>query len=936
MKRLRTILLVTIAYWVSARLGLLLAIPPGYATAVWPPSGVGLGAVLICGYWVLPGIWLGSFLANVQTALDGHAFLPSLLLPTGISLGAAAQAAVSTYLVRRFVDHCCALVEDRDIFKFFLLGGPVGCCINASISVTLLLLLGKTSLTGYALNWLTWWAGDTIGVMIFTPLMLVLFGKPGAIWKMRRRTVALPLCLTFALVTAVFFNVREDGQQRRQQEFHRLADLAIHNIEDEFQRYQIALDSLRGMFDSSQSITQEAFHIFAKQLTSHVNGLQAVEWALHVPNSQRGLFESEQKNAADRVFSIRERNAAGQLQTAADRDEYVVVTYIEPMDANRPALGYDLASEPKRRMALERARDTNQLSATAPIELVQETRHQSGALLFLPVYDPQAPSATVEQRQLALKGYVLGVLRVGDVMDTALSFLGGERKKLRLRLSDEDADVAVQAFFADLGFSTQSELLAQQTLNWGGRDWLLEISGRYEDFGQTLATWYVLLGGMLFCGMLSGFLLILTGRTLQVEAIVLERTQALTDRNTQLGQEIADRQRTEAALRVSEEQFRLIIRKSPIPFAINNMKGVIEMLNDRFIEAFGYTLEDIPSLDAWWKLAYPDEAYRRQVSTDWLDAVASTKGEGMDIQSDGIRIICKDGSQRIADIRGVFIGERLLVMLNDITMRRVIEDELKNVNESLEQRIREEIAKSHEKDHLIIQQSRFAAMGEMIGNIAHQWRQPLNALGLTLANLQDAYEYNELTGEYLLGQVKVGNQLIQKMSTTIDDFRHFFRPSKERQIFSAKQAIEEAMALVSASFNNNNISLELEIVDDALIQGFPNEFSQVLLNLFANAKDAILARRISKGNVRIKIAMDGSWVTVTMADNGGGIPDTVLGKIFEPYFSTKEMGTGIGLYMSKVIIEESMKGHLDVRNYENGAEFSIRCPLGHAVKATGK
>ncbi len=119
MKRLRTILLVTIAYWVSARLGLLLAIPPGYATAVWPPSGVGLGAVLICGYWVLPGIWLGSFLANVQTALDGHAFLPSLLLPTGISLGAAAQAAVSTYLVRRFVDHCCALVEDRDIFKFF-------------------------------------------------------------------------------------------------------------------------------------------------------------------------------------------------------------------------------------------------------------------------------------------------------------------------------------------------------------------------------------------------------------------------------------------------------------------------------------------------------------------------------------------------------------------------------------------------------------------------------------------------------------------------------------------------------------------------------------------------------------------------------------------------------------------------------------------------
>jgi len=782
MKRLRTILLVTISYWVSARLGLLLAIPPGYATAVWPPSGVGLGAVLICGYWVLPGIWLGSFLANAQTTSDVHALFPALLLPVGIALGATAQAAATAHLVRRFVGHSYALVEDRDIFRFFMLAGPAGCCINSSISITLLFLADKTTLSGFALNWLTWWVGDTIGVMIFTPLMLVLFGKPEVGWKMRRRSVALPLCLTFALTTAIFFNVRKDEQQQQQQEFRRLADLAIRNIEDEFQRYQIALDSLRGLFDSSQSITRETFHVFAAQLTSHVNGLQAVEWAQHVPNIQRGLFEKEQKDAVDRDFSIRERNAVGKLLPAADRDEYVVVTYIEPMEANRLALGYDLASEPKRRLALERARDTNLISATAPIELVQETRHQSGALLFLPVYAAPAQPSSVEQRRLALQGYVLGVLRVGDVVDTALSIMGGERKKLCLRLSDEDIGEAVKAFFVDPCFSRQSELLAHQTLAWMGRRWLLEISGVTGDVVQTFSAWYVLLGGMLFCGMLSGFLLMLTGRTLQVEAIVLERTLAL-----------------------------------------------------------------------------------------------------------------------------------------------------KRLNESLEQRVRDEIDENLQKERLLVQQSRFASMGEMIGNIAHQWRQPLNALSLTLANIQDAYEYNELTGEYLTGQVKVGSQLIQKMSKTIDDFRHFFRPSKEPQTFSAKQAINEALALMSASFNNNNISIELEIVDDALILGFPNEFSQVLLNLFANAKDAILARRISKGNVRIRLAMDGPWVRVTIDDNGGGISAAALEKIFEPYFSTKEMGTGIGLYMSKVIIEKSMGGRIDVRNSENGAEFSIRCPLGSAV-----
>ena len=781
-KQLRTILLVALSYWVLARLGLLLAIPPGFATAVWPPSGLALGAVLIWGYSVAPGIWLGSFLANAPSALGGQFIFSALLLPAGIALGGTAQAMGSAYLIRRFTDPSCALIQDRTILRFFILAGPAGCCISASIGVTLLFLVGKTTLSGFTLNWMTWWAGDTIGAMIFTPLMLVFFGRPETIWEMRRNSVALPLCLSFALVTAFFFDVRQGEQQQRQDEFRRLAELATGNIEDEFQHYQNALYSLRALFDSTGSVSREAFHVFAAQLTGHVNGLQAVEWASHVSNSRRGLFEREQSDTGNVDFSIREKTPAGRLLSAAERDEYVVVTYIEPMESNRPALGYDVASEPKRRAALERARDFNLISATAPIELVQENRRQSGVILFLPVYGIEAASASIGQRRLALKGYVLGVLRVGDVIDTALSSLGGQRQRLRLRLADEDIGQAIPAFYSDPGFPVQAELQAQQTLNLGGRRWLLEISGVTEDFSQPLTAWYVLLGGMLFCGMLGGFLLIVTGRTLRTEALVLERTQAL-----------------------------------------------------------------------------------------------------------------------------------------------------QQLNESLEQRVRDEIEENLQKERLLIQQSRSAAMGEMIGNIAHQWRQPLNALGLTLVNIQDAYEYNELTGEYLASQISGGNQLIHKMSTTIDDFRHFFRPCKDLQTFSAKQAIDEAVALVSASFDNNNIGIELDAGDGILILGFPNEFSQVLLNLLANAKDAILAKRVGQGRVRIRLARDGQWVMVTIADNGGGIPPAVLDKIFEPYFSTKEMGTGIGLYMSKMIIEKSMGGHLDGRNGEDGAEFSIRCPPGLGV-----
>jgi signal transduction histidine kinase len=254
-------------------------------------------------------------------------------------------------------------------------------------------------------------------------------------------------------------------------------------------------------------------------------------------------------------------------------------------------------------------------------------------------------------------------------------------------------------------------------------------------------------------------------------------------------------------------------------------------------------------------------------------------------------------------------------------------DQLEAINAQLQERIDAAISELRQKDQVMISQGRQASMGEMIGNIAHQWRQPLNALSMVIGNIRSAYQYNELTAEYLDKSVENGNRLIQKMSTTINDFRNFFKPDKEAIAFSARDQISHAVALVEAGLIDQNISVIQETPVDVVFRGFPNEFSQVLLNLLSNARDAIKDSGVAAGCITISLQERNDIGYVAVRDNGGGVPSEVLDKIFEPYFSTKQMGTGIGLYMSKMIIERSMNGTIETHNIAGGAEFVIVTPL---------
>jgi len=251
-----------------------------------------------------------------------------------------------------------------------------------------------------------------------------------------------------------------------------------------------------------------------------------------------------------------------------------------------------------------------------------------------------------------------------------------------------------------------------------------------------------------------------------------------------------------------------------------------------------------------------------------------------------------------------------------------------------EQSLREEIlarlqaAESlREKEQMFTQQSRLAGMGEMINTIAHQWRQPLNVLGLIAQQLPMNYAMGEFSKEYLDTSVNKSMRLIKHMSQTIDDFMNFLKPDKEKVEFAIHEVVARSISLIEETFKDQHVRIDFKANANThpIIFGFPNEYCQALLNILTNARDALLERRPDDATITVTISMEAERAVVTIADNAGGIPTEVMEKIFEPYFTTKEpdKGTGVGLSITKAIIEKNMSGKLTARNTNEGLEFRI-------------
>jgi PAS domain S-box-containing protein len=395
-----------------------------------------------------------------------------------------------------------------------------------------------------------------------------------------------------------------------------------------------------------------------------------------------------------------------------------------------------------------------------------------------------------------------------------------------------------------------------------------------------------------------------------------------------LSWEIAERKQAEEALHLSQ----FCIDKAGLGIYQSDENGTIFSVNAHGCNSLGYSKDELCSLTIF-DIDPEINPERMLALKEILDEAGSATHYSTQRRKDGSTFPVEITANTI-DFRGKRYG---ISFVKDITERKRMEEELilqqmqlRKLNSTLEERVQAEVKKNREKDVMLIQQNRQAALGEILDHIAHQWKHPLATISLTAYLLKTDNALNRDTVEETTGGII--NQ-VNHLTQMLNDYRDFYRPDKEKSVFLIREGIDKALSFITPVLSNESIEVKVHADPDLYALGYLKEYAQVILNLLSNARDAFRERKVKRSKIVVKGFLKNKMAVVTVTDNAGGINETVLGSIFEMNFTTKEQngGTGIGLYMSRSIIESDMGGDLTATNVAGGAQFCIRLPIAESV-----
>jgi|GEM_PF-3051204 len=414
-------------YYGTARMGFMIALPPGNVTALWPPSGIALAAIYTLGAPMAVGVWIGSFLVNLGS-VSGASALP---VAAAIATGSSVQALLAVFLLRRFIDEFPPATIRDSILSIGLIGSAT--LLAPLIGPASLCLAGLAAWENLPTLFITWWLGDFTGILVFAPVLILGLLR----WRMHKTREGLLWPMTALIVGLAFFVfivLFNTQQQSRLKDFKTNTDEITQLLQNAVDQEMHSITAIRAYLNNTDTLNAQNFSSFSRPLFLQSNAVSGYEWAPLVRQADRAAFEQAVRTGGHPEFQIYERDAFGNQVAAGVRDAYFPVTWIEPFASNQVALGYDLGSSPERMEAIAQARDSGDHAVTVPVHLFQEADHRYSVLMMLAVYRQDAPTMSLADRRANFLGVALGLVRVDHLIAGSLQYI--TRRDIELYLYD--------------------------------------------------------------------------------------------------------------------------------------------------------------------------------------------------------------------------------------------------------------------------------------------------------------------------------------------------------------------------------------------------------------------------------------------------------------------------------------------------------------------
>ncbi len=878
---------VALIYALLGAAGLALALPPSYASPLFPASGFALSMVLWYGRPMLAAVALGSM--GMEFALYGLG-VGNLLLATGMAVGATLQVWLASTLVRRGLGARWHRLEyEKDVFLFLLLGGVLACAVSASFGVVGLYLSGIIPAAALPHTWWTWYVGDALGVLIFAPLTLLVLSRGDSLWKERRRHILVPMLITLALVTGSFLassrweekellrHVQDQGQSLESQ----LHDRIVAN--------QTILISLARFIEVTPAMDAVRFEQFTRPLLLENPDLMALSFNALVGQDGRAAFE-----AGAPGVRITDQDGQSRQVPAPVRAEYVPITFIAPLEKNRIAIGFDINSEPARQMAIARGRASGQTTITAPIALIQDSRHGPSFLALHPVYGGLFGGAPHK-----LLGFAVSATRVDEMV--ALALRHHLHQGMEFLLVDPTAAPERRVLYrSDRGQAAPDlRYLWRTRVAIADREWELQVFPTQTHLEQhrSWVAWSVGVAGLLFAGLLQVLMLGMTGRTEMIRRKVDEQTAEIQAHRDGLESQVAERT---AQLSASEANTRLILESTADGLFGLDMQGRITFINPAACRLLGLRADDVVG---------------RQIPELSRLGLAAPENEGQGVAAGDERFHHADGhafpvifAAHPMRQEGHVVGA--VVSFMDITDRKALE-----------------LA----REAALLEAERLARVkSEFLANMSHEIRTPLNGV-LGMAQLGFRASAGRQTQRHF-GRIVESGRLLLGIINDILDFSKIEagKMNIEHVPFQPGRMLYRLGELLGEKARGQGLELRLDKAPDLpeFCLGDPLRTEQVLMNLLSNA-----LKFTEQGHVVLWAGTHGERLVFRVSDTGIGMSLNQVTRIFSPFeqadgsTTRKFGGTGLGLTISRRLAE-LMHGHIRVESEVGvGSVFELSLPL---------